>query len=1219
MAPTSALIFDKKKSIFLLLALMLTAFAFGQSTYLDNFDGPGYFYGNNDGTANFSTAWSEQGDNNSAFDGGIFVGNTNRLNFTNGGGRYILRRLDLSAATSATLSFTYDGTNLANGQIRLWLIRDDSTFQLIGIYGPSTNITTITLPLDPEYIWAGAGLALQASGTFNGTESAAVDDVRIETASANDVDGDGVPNGTDNCPNTANSNQLDTDGDGIGNVCDDDDDNDGIPDCNEDGTENTTISEVFSLNGDAVEISPLEAQLTSATNSQAGSATITDRIDFTQSFDFSFEAFLGTNDSDGADGIAIIFHNDPDMAAAVGETGSGMGARAITDGIVLELDTFSNGAGVGDIAADHGMIWDSDNQAGAGLLTSAVNLGQLEDGAWHAVSISWDAPTNTIAYWVDGILAGTFTADLVNTYFGGEDLVYFGFSASTGGFNNDQRIRFNDLCSIPIFADYDSDGIPNYLDTDSDNDGCFDALEGSAGFDFSDIDGAGRLTGGVDGNGIPTSASGGQSVGSSQDQTVASGLCDDDGDGVNNANDQCPYSNDAIDSDGDGVPDGCDIDDDNDGIEDCTESSDSFSSAFGWTMNNPAGNTNMDTNNDPRITNWLLASTSTLNANGESFTVRNRGVDTGILSADNLHDAVINEDYIEVSFVTGNEVSSMVLFNITTGWFLPNEGDSFSSTTMYKSGTSATWTTLSSDVFHNDPGGSYASYDNMTLVPSLSLEASTEYVFRFYLYGQIDDSPQDFSIVDDITFYFDACRDGNSDVDGQPNHLDADSDGDGCSDANEAYADPNADGGDNAFYGTGSPPATNSDGRVTAASYAAPADGNGNGTGDYQEFGNDPAITTQPDSLFGCPGEDVTFEVTATNADSYRWQQLVGAVWTDLTDNADQTGTATDSMTVLDVQLSDNDTRYRVIVSNSANICNSITSDEAVLVVRRPTVNAGADQNICEGESATLTAVASGGFPGYSYLWSTGETTASITVSPSGTNNSFVNFFYSVTVTDNFGCTHTDQVQVQVRSRPDVTVTVSPASCGLDNGSITFSYPDHPNRTNIEFSLNDQVSYESAVADDSGSVTYSDLSAGSYELWSRWGDDSCSVDLGTFTIADTPVVTFDTQPTDQTEFVNGNATFSAAVDNADVFQWQISTDGGSTFSNISNGADYSGTQTTTLTVASVEQAQSGHLFRLQASDSSTSCGTFTSNSATLIVQVRTVITNRRITHRVNKD
>ena len=90
--------------------------------------------------------------------------------------------------------------------------------------------------------------------------------------------------------------------------------------------------------------------------------------------------------------------------------------------------------------------------------------------------------------------------------------------------------------------------------------------------------------------------------------------------------------------------------------------------------------------------------------------------------------------------------------------------------------------------------------------------------------------------------------------------------------------------------------------------------------------------------------------------------------------------------------------------------------------------------------------------------------------------------------------------------------------------------------------------------------------AGSYELWSRWGDDSCPVDLGTFTIADTPVVTFDTQPTDQTEFVNGNATFSAAVDNADVYQWQISTDGGSTFSNISNGADYSGTQTTTLTV-----------------------------------------------------
>jgi len=54
--------------------------------------------------------------------------------------------------------------------------------------------------------------------------------VSADVIPLSDVDADGVPDSSDNCPATFNPTQDDLDGDQIGNLCDDDDDGDSIPD-----------------------------------------------------------------------------------------------------------------------------------------------------------------------------------------------------------------------------------------------------------------------------------------------------------------------------------------------------------------------------------------------------------------------------------------------------------------------------------------------------------------------------------------------------------------------------------------------------------------------------------------------------------------------------------------------------------------------------------------------------------------------------------------------------------------------------------------------------------------------------------------------------------------------------------------------------------------------------------------------------------------------------
>jgi len=104
---------------------------------------------------------------------------------------------------------------------------------------------------------------------------------------------------------------------------------------------------------------------------------------------------------------------------------------------------------------------------------------------------------------------------------------------------------------------------------------------------------------------------------------------------------------------------------------------------------------------------------------------------------------------------------------------------------------------------------------------------------------------------------------------------------------------------------------------------------------------------------------------------------------------------------------SNNATTQSITVTNPGYYIVTVTSptgcpgyDTVQVLGTSLTVNLGPDLVLCGGNQAVLDA----GNPGFSYLWNTGATSQVIVVSNPGA--------YSVSVTDIFGCSGSDQIQV---------------------------------------------------------------------------------------------------------------------------------------------------------------------------------------------------------------
>lgn len=118
--------------------------------------------------------------------------------------------------------------------------------------------------------------------------------------------------------------------------------------------------------------------------------------------------------------------------------------------------------------------------------------------------------------------------------------------------------------------------------------------------------------------------------------------------------------------------------------------------------------------------------------------------------------------------------------------------------------------------------------------------------------------------------------------------------------------------------------------------------------------------------------------------------------------------------------------------SYTVTVTNGGCSSNSTVTITQPTEIAIAinlTNPTCGSNNGSLTASASGGSPQYSYKWSNGATTASISGLAAGT--------YFVTVTDANNCSKTTSQAISAPSAPTATITSTNVTCnGGSNGSI---------------------------------------------------------------------------------------------------------------------------------------------------------------------------------------
>lgn len=289
-----------------------------------------------------------------------------------------------------------------------------------------------------------------------------------------------------------------------------------------------------------------------------------------------------------------------------------------------------------------------------------------------------------------------------------------------------------------------------------------------------------------------------------------------------------------------------------------------------------------------------------------------------------------------------------------------------------------------------------------------------------------------------------------------------------------------------------------------------------------------PIVNLGPDTTI-CPGDTMFFNAGSHPGGNFAWSngdttQIVGIttqgnVWVNVTDSVGCPATDTAFVTLAIPPMLDlgNDTTvcanqpvslnagngpagttYQwstgastqvIVVTSSGMYAATVTTPggcgavDSVEVFNNPTpgVSLGLDRTECQ--PYTLDA----GPGGSSYLWSTGATTQTITLSTGGT--------YHVTVTNSFGCTASDTVSITYGALPPVALGNDTTLCNgqsvtLDAGNAGSTYFWSTGATTQTITVSNPGIYIVLVTDPNGCVGSDTISIGGSNLSVNLGPDT---------------------------------------------------------------------------------------------------------------------------------